>query len=459
MGQTDWFMDDAGSRENSGADAAHPIPELERQFRMGGDPRWTANEYHLHYLTDPTVPCRWVGRLDTTSTLFIHGSATHGAGQSTAYSGTIDSIVALNRPANQPIEITSNALPTSWTASGLVNKRIRLTSGAASGAKGWAMVDLGTKKARCSEFNVGGAYTGPFAIPAAAANPAATNTFVVENLTTIGRAHIGLDGVYSPVTTSQYNVVFDSLNLGGTGFTGMFYGASRANIVLDGCTFNMGANTNGTFASLYFTSCAFSNSGGPRSLRMEVYGGYGYGTIRINFDATMVGVIRRFIGQGTGVMFCTSPGGDIHGWNAMELGFFDCGFGGPTLKGTQTLFLETGSIIWGSGNVTTPTLVFRVGSGVIYRDSGASSGNPVLTVAANFPIINSAGDILLPPGSYSRTSTPVYDADVGLWTQPRTLTFANLVAEVQNGGFSPNGHPGQPMFIDPLSGCSMGMNF
>ena len=66
------------------------------------------------------------------------------------YSGTVTAAQSWSTMVNTDGQVTDAAIPVSWTASGLVDKLIVLTSGAGAGAAGWVAKDLGAKTARYS---------------------------------------------------------------------------------------------------------------------------------------------------------------------------------------------------------------------------------------------------------------------------------------------------------------------
>lgn len=441
MGQTDWFIDNAGSREATGADASHPIPEVERQFRMGPNPEWTANAYHLRYLTD-TTSVVLAGSKRPNSTIFLHGSATDSVGQSTLYSGTITALTALNYATNQPWDLTSSGLTTSWTADGVLNKRIRLTSGT-TGAKGFSLKDLTGKKARCGEFTVPGTYTAPITIPFSSASPASGNTFVVERLTKISRMVINLQ---SRITPGTFGVVLESLDVGAD----YFYGNVSDSILMDGCIHEVGAttgNVNGFFSSLTYTGCLFTGLGiFPRSPRIDTYGCSVIGPSQLFAHAMISFSITRMVSQGTSIRIGGGAGFNDNGPSINgQLGVFDSTSRPCVLATGDVVFQNSGGILWGSGN-TQAALHVRPAGRFMFSQLGLSK-------ATNFPITTSAvSDVIL--GRSNRTSVECFDSSLGIYTPARLLSWDNLMAEVQNGGFCQTGFPGTPNVVDALTGAA-----
>jgi hypothetical protein len=104
------------------------------------------------------------------------------------YSGTVSASQEWDSATSTQGEIEDSGLPVSWTASGLVLKKIVVTSGAATGAVAWVCADLGAKTARVT----------PFVEPAwwmRVAGPGVGDTFdIVESVTLEGRTYFNHTG-------------------------------------------------------------------------------------------------------------------------------------------------------------------------------------------------------------------------------------------------------------------------
>ncbi len=455
LDQEEWFVDEQNSTglasdSNDGAAATTPLlTDDERVRRMGEDPVWLSDmAYHIRHLSDfdhITIS----GRRESGSMIFVHGSATDGHGQATLYSGTIDSIVALSRTTNQPIEITSNALATTWaTPTNLIGSRIRLTSGAALGAKGWAIKQLTGKAARCSEFNAAATFTSPFTAATGAASPSAADTFVVERLTIAKKVFVNLTGGRG-VLSNLVGVVFESLDIG----QDVIAGEAFETVKFDGCIVRNSITTNGTFACLSFDACRLTVASGtamnfPRAFRIEINGGYA-DTATTNLNALAVVAITRLMGQG-GRFVATGPAwGDIGGVGPSQLGIFDCGSGDAlTIKSPHGVVFVPGFILWGSGNVGY-SIDLRDGGGFLWPPSGGGIS------IANVPIVSATGDVQMGGGSGTRASVPAFDVATSTYTAPRLLSWANIFKTVADGGFCPT-DANAPHFTDPVSGSHIG---
>jgi hypothetical protein len=102
-------------------------------------------------------------------TLTITGIAT------TVYSGTIGVFTALNAAANQPAQVQDAGL----AAATQVNRRFRMTSGAALNAIAWGLAAVAADTERVSQFITTASGSGTAAVPANG------NTYVVETLDTL----------------------------------------------------------------------------------------------------------------------------------------------------------------------------------------------------------------------------------------------------------------------------------
>ncbi len=455
LDQHNWFVDEQNSTglasdSNDGAMATTPLlTDAERQRRMGETPIWLAGAtYHLRYLSD-VDEIVISGRREAGAMIFVHGSATDGHGQATLYSGAIDNIVALARATNQPIEITSNDLATTWaTPTNLIGSRIRLTSGAALGAKGWAIKQLTGKAARCCEFNAAAVFTSPFTAATGAATPSGTDTFVVERLTVAKKVFVNLTGGRG-VLTNLVGVVFESLDVG----QDVIAGEAIETVKFDGCIFRNSITTNGTFACLSFDACRLTVASGtamnfPRTFRIEINGGYS-DTATTNLNALAVVAIARHMGQG-GRFVATGPAwGDIGAVGPKELGIFDCAAGDAlTIKSPHGVVFVPGFILWGSGNVAY-SVCLRDGAGFLWPPSGGGIS------IANVPITSTIGDVQMGGGSGSRASVPAFDPVTSTYTAPRLLSWANIFKTVADGGFCPT-DANSPHFTDPVSGSHIG---
>lgn len=440
MGQTNWFIDNAGSRENSGADSGHPIPELERMFRMGPRPDWSANEYHIRYLTD-TSSVILTGVQRPNCSIFVHGSATDGQGQTTLYSGTANTLVAQNTAINTPYQITSTGLASGWTADGLLNKRIRMTSGAALGGKSWSLKDLTGKNARCNDFTEKGTYTAPFTTPFNAVTPAQNDTFVVEKLTQLSSVVIDIEG--HPTTAGGRGFIFESVDLGAN----YFYGGGNVAVNLDGCSFtNATGNVSGTLSTLTSSGGFFGGTSWnpPRCVRLELWGCCSVaGQLFLGALGT-IGVSRLILQGGCANFTC--PQGNDNGANiSTHIGAFD-NAARPSInvKGGTLDFANPGVVFWGSGN-STASLHVRPGGQFLFQNLGLTS--------SNFPITTSAvSDVIL--GRSNRTSIEAFDSRLGIYTPARLLSWANLLLEIDSGGFCQQGFPGSPQVVDALTGAA-----
>ncbi len=454
--QTPWIIDGANTTtlandENSGLTAASPLlTDAERNRRTGwGQNTWPAGgAYHIRYISD--IDEIWIEGTASPNTIrFWHGSMTDNAGQTVLYTGVINAITALNRAAavgGQPILVTSNALPVSWTASALIGKRMRRTS---DNATSFAIKDLGVKQARTFEWTVGGNYSIPFTEPSSAATPNLNDQFVVETLTKINKVNINSRGGRGTLAGNFYFAnVFDSLDIGND----YVVGTDSANSWMTcGCIYRGNNVLNSFFNNIDFNGTLQTVSSGSTftSARANrtIYNGGGGNVGTMNFQPVYIGQFNRFMVQGGRVVTTSLPAGDIGGLQPGQLGIFDCPSGDAlTCKSVQGFWMSNNTaIVWGTGNVafavnlrTFAQLLLNVGP----------------FSAANFNIVGASGDCEFGQG---RAAIPAFDNVTNTYTAARTLSFANIFATVATGGFC-QAAIGFPGILDPVTGCGICTN-
>lgn len=442
MSQFNWFIDAVnGNDANDGATSLTAIrTDEERQRRMGPSPLWNGT-YHLRYLSD-IATAYWGGVRTLDSAIFIHGSATNGQGQSVLFTGVVDALVAQNPAANQPFEVTSSAIPVSWTASGLVGSRVRLTSGANAGAKSWVMKDLGgaapNAKARCCDFGQVVAYTAPMTQPTAQAAPTATNGFVVERLTKITQCTMAIVPLLSPPFGTAPGVTFESLDLGTGGFLTI---ACADKVLLDGCIWKPSSVQNSGNVTCTNVQLASGSTLGSGFQQIQMAFGYVPGNVTFN---CLGSAFQNFMSQGGAIEWRSLA--NNHLGNGQSIGsrgvaVFDntTGIGCVVVRYGGAILLD--GILWGAGN-TVPIGFFGSGCRLDFATSTAAAG------AGQIPIASTSPDFSM----QTRTSVPAFDQTTSLYTAVRALSPANVFATVAAGGFGGS-------VVDPVTGCGIGNSF
>jgi hypothetical protein len=420
MKQLNWFVDPANvaaSDENDGATGATPLAtDAERQRRMGPNPLWDAGGYHIRFISDLPVSdvVRVVGTVAQTATLFFHGSATNGQGQSVLYTVAADAVViALNRATNTPWQIASAGLPVSWTASGCVNKRLRRTNGTA--VKGWVVKDLGAKNARCSQGLNANTYTVPCNISNTLWVPANGDTFVVEKLTVVPSLLVNLQPTDDfSVNTFGFSVIFESLDLGGTGFNFNVTWGGLNPLVFDGCELSLWTHNGQGF--IQYQCCQVKNFGAPPGFFNDFHAGYSRTNLQLGTGES-IGRGNSYLFEQDfmcqGALFNVQDGGinfrDVAVFDTSSPFNFNTSLGGGFGNGT----------IWGSGN--TGASVNIAGSGCVVQ----------FLAGTTFNIVSATADVRI----CGRVTEHAYDDGAGVYTAPRATSFANLLATVAAGGF------------------------
>lgn len=438
MDQLTWCVDGTlGSNENTGLDAASALKTTEeRRRRMGPNPQWLNSAYHLRYLTDNLADiiagqCPY----GTTTVIYVHGSMTDRAGATTLLAGALTAVTALATATNIPWSSTSADVPVSWTASGLVDKRIRLTSGANVGALAWVTKDNGgaapAASARFSEFMTpaAGFTAAPFVTPTnASAGPSSGDTFVVETLRVISRIHLDINAGprNSPSATK---VVFDSVDVG-------ISGGETCGFYIDGCR----VTTQRSHMQFYTAhNCQWVNCL-DLAMFKTIVGGYSptasfivewSGAGPFTFDFWTVQGSKQILISGHG----TAASPDAVRIN--RFGMYDSTISGIAVVMPYGVRLAAGWVMYGSGN--SGTLITLAGNCSLIYQAGQFTAPPIVTSSTphftfstrttSFPFDQAA-------------APPQYKAAID-------LTFANIIATVASGGF------GDTDFVCPATGCQL----
>lgn len=420
--QLPWYIDPQNvtglaSNRNTGVDATHPIAnDGERQRRVGRYPDWSGGAYNIHYLSDVPAndPVVFNGYRRPGSTIFVSGNGTRGLGKATLYTGTVDALVARDRTGTpqHSWEVTSGALPTSWTASSLLKKRIRFITGANVGATTWPMLELSTKKAKlCAVITALGSSPN-VTFPSAQVTPSLADQFVVESLVAINNFSMYIASEDDrTVNTATNGIWLDSLDIGAGAMKAVgedvpcFYGC----ILHHNNQNNIGDNGRGytTAMSCYhMTDNGFGIVTVARGGVYRFYGGFTDQFLVVR-DMAYLQTSSDFMVQGQQVQ--------ISGRVVNTGGLAVFGATGPGVLLIDIGELQNESNLWGDGN-----------SGV-----GLASGtNEAHYNSGNVPTITgSTGDFSVG----GRTTAEAYDPLIGNWTAPIACTWANLVAALPTG--------------------------
>lgn len=132
-------------------------------------------------------------------------------------SGTFTSVTDLNIASSQPNEVEDTALSDTWVNLGLIDKRLRITSGARENAQAWLVKDLGSKQARISSWledpypsTPPWSFTGISNVNAQIGDP-----YVVEELTSILELplDVWVSSRYTGTGVSATKLFFEDLNI------------------------------------------------------------------------------------------------------------------------------------------------------------------------------------------------------------------------------------------------------
>jgi hypothetical protein len=170
--QLTWYVNPStGNDENNGLTSGTAIKTWAEFRRRHGRRLGSEASVDVYFssttVTENVLIDMYVGEYP--EVIIIHGTRT------LLYTGSVTGYQAWNSSAKTEPQITDSAIPTSWTASGLVQQQIVLTSGTHTGAVSFVAADLGTKKARVGMF-YDDAYAEGF-------EPTVSTTFGVYSLT------------------------------------------------------------------------------------------------------------------------------------------------------------------------------------------------------------------------------------------------------------------------------------
>lgn len=444
MLQVRWMVDALNSTalandENDGLTATTPLlTTAERRRRMGKNTWLASTAYHLHYLSNAPGDVL-EGDCALNASVYLHGSSTERVGVSPAlYTGTITALDTFNAATNVPWALTSAGIPVSWTASGLIGKRIRLTSGANINALAYATLDQTAKKARVTEFltPVASFSVAPFVAPANASNgPSNGDTFVVENVVTLSFLQINLTGTpgNNPGGT---RVIIDSLatNLSG---------GSALAVFSDGCNISTVRGFAPIF-HIWHNDLIGGNFGVFDEGQKIIAGGMapsGFSSfLRLSNLSSVLSTFDFFTIQGNNRFTFTGTDTEVSpvGWSFGRIGVFDSSQPNLCLAGQgHRLILGGGGgaltfVLYGSGN--TSDLVILMPNTVADISAGSLTQTVVTASATQVQFYN------------ARTQARALNPATGVFTALRNLSFANIQATVAAGGF-------ESTFVDPITGC------
>lgn len=342
--QASWYVDPVnGNDGNTGASSSLALKTLGELFsRLNGiilNTAITVTVLNNVPSTDISYCKLTVGK---------NGSFTMKGTSTTLYTGTATSRTNVARATNTPPDLTDTALSSAgaWTNYIARGNRVRLTSGASTpNAIAWPVKDLGSKKARVSNWMVCNPTQATYL---AVTNDISTNDpFVIESLTKIDKLQLDVN-VYDDESLTP-KVVFQDLCFtnGVQGKNNTQFGSSM--VAFFGC--DVGYTTfDGAFDLI---NCACGDGVlffviGSRA-QLQIYGGAALnsgllinGTVIIDFG---------FLIQAYGINM-TNP---IYAWIG-DVGIFDVTGAGIKVSGGGNNIIMSAFLgsfaIWGSGNST-----------------------------------------------------------------------------------------------------------
>jgi hypothetical protein len=438
--QATWFVNPGGggNDENTGLTVGVPLAtvgEWMRRVGSSGNPGVSANGFIGQDTTITLLdnipasdPFRVTVTLGVGAHLFIVGTPSN---LYTSPPAGFTAVTSQARATQTPGNVTDPAVPTgTWTGAGFIgaaglSKRIRVTSGASTGAVAWPVLDTGAGSVRVSQWVIP---TTPLVPPVnfipAEVTVAPGDHFVVEDLTTIADLYVSPhQNDPSDHVTAFDSIVFANIRLlvaasqsqtviATQGPTVLFLASDTGspligpgNISFTACNMPAASLTNG--AALWTViACAV------RTTILAQQAGF----VTIDGDTLAQGVLGLRVRLGSSCRIGT-------------LAVFSSPNQGVLLESdgqlrTGTLFYGA-DLLWGTGN-TTRGLTVQSGGRFFYVTT------PTITGGGDFSLGGSA-------------SVRPYDNTAGASAAAVATTWANLVAATP-GGFGTHA-------IDPVTGA------
>lgn len=331
LAQADWYVDSVnGDDLNTGKTSAAALKTLEELLvkRFGAYPKFSINtvihlsgnfsdqDFILRGSVDDGVNVALVGEVTIVRSGAITAKTDYVAGTTVA-------------------EVTDTGV-TDWISD--VGDRVKLTSGANSGAMNWVAKDLGGNAARTNTwFTLNAIASSSFTtLSSNTINAAISDTYQIEQLTNLRGLDVHLD---RPGTSVNESVVFEArdLNIGASFFGALLSLGNNsalsgckisgiihiANTMMVGCYFSAGAVLSGSFGSQVIASVVTS--------------------FIISASRFLIGTRSLF--QGTGIN--SSYGVTIQ--ILSDLAVYDAAVPGVSV-GTNCVIEKTSGTLFGSGN-------------------------------------------------------------------------------------------------------------
>jgi hypothetical protein len=309
--------------------------------------------------------------------------------------GTFTSVTDLDKTTDQPAEVVDTAIPTSWAASGTVNKRIRITGGDREGAISWVAKSLASKTARLSGWIADPWAVNPWNpfVNVAATDVQIGDPYVVESLTTMPDLLLDVIISHLYVGPSPSKLFFEDLAFPSDNYRpGHFriYGKDWSTIFI-GCDTGYLSPTNAS--CVYFVGCRLAIPYEFYSGRVVVRGGIICGHLSI-YENQVWDIDLGTILQGQYEV--TVRGGQLTG----ELGVFDT-------DEDWCIRVQAGGVVrstylWGGAGCTGYGIKVYSGGMVVYTNKPTISGSTgdamvggSVKTWAEIPFVNSSNNAII----------------------------------------------------------------
>lgn len=326
--QADWYVDVAAGNDQNAGTVAAPLKTLAELQR-----RWEAKKT----LGATSITLIGVSTEALILQATLAGALTVSGTPTLIYTGAVGAYQAQAAPANDARLTDAGVVAAGgWGAN--LQRRLRLTSGASSGAIAWVLKDLGGNVARVSQFIL---MTG------VAANPAPGDSYVIETLPVeIGGFQIFMQGGFS-VTLQDLSVrpngtvsSYGSVNGGAS--SGLLFHKMQT---LGANSLNIGGGTYLTMRGCSNVNQLFLGKNGIQNL----FGHAAFNTINVQQGGDI-----RFSG-GPCAFQAARLNVNLYGMSDynVDVAFYDVSTAAPVTIGEGSVFSGSGSAssqLWGINN-------------------------------------------------------------------------------------------------------------
>lgn len=399
---TDWFIDPSTGNDEAAGSSLAPLlswAELNRRWGLGARIPQSVSVTLVNDLLDAD-PLEFDIKIINGSEISILGTPT------VRRAGSVTSLISKNRATNTPIQITDSGMSGTWTTD--LNKRVTLTSGPNTGVWAWVNKDLGSKKARTTDW-VGDLFgVGSYSPPIVG------NTYKVENLT---KVRLGLCHADADLSTNGVgDVYFQDIEFSGSSGAYFYLNTISSYFIFYGCLINFTIEIYGDNGFSFYNCNLVGGGIQTHGLNFAAAGRLG-GENGFTIAGGVFAIDFGTFVDGTGVL--VQNGKVLIG----EMACFDCTIPAHTTVSGSGLQIAEGSSarvdgygIWGSGNA---------GYGISLKTNSSIEYNVNLGT-----VTGALGDLSI----NGKVTARSWNNNSGIFTNNRAATWTNFGTALSSGG-------------------------